>query len=566
MQSVSYNTFCLKRSQLLMDQPLPDHFDLIILGTGLEESIVAAAAARNGHTVLHLDDNGYYGGDWAAFNMEGIQEWINKEETELGKEDDIGKLEEKYAKEGEKIVRLRRSQNRTDVKQEWFVPDQEQENEDEDPTEPDPRTEEEHADVEASPRHAKQQRPHWTKKRVNDSSRNFNLDLAPRLLFSRGSMVELLISSNISRYTEFKSVSRVLTLLEGGQLEHVPSSRADVFATKRVSVVEKRILMKFLTACLNEEGYGKEDKWKGKLYKEFLVHEKLTENLIHFVLNSIAMVPGKLASVEEGISATKKFLASLGRFGNTPFLWTMFGSGELPQAFCRLCAVFGGTYFLGQKVEGLVFSVEKKIEAVIVDGMRVGCSKIVLNGSSCPQEWVTTIENYMINRKIFLLSDSILPSEREQLTFLTIPPDVNSSSDSFTHVEEVGFSAAVVPKEMYCLHVTSKGCEDEIYDEALADVIKDRDSRIWSLSFRLKAGKFKMIESDVVTNLYICNGPQFELDYDCCIDHARRVFMKMYEGEEFLPRAPEPEEIIIGETEEPENYEGKKEAEEKPND
>ena len=36
---------------------------------------------------------------------------------------------------------------------------------------------------------------------------------------------------------------RVLTLLNG-QLEHVPSSRADVFGTKHVSVVEKRILMK----------------------------------------------------------------------------------------------------------------------------------------------------------------------------------------------------------------------------------------------------------------------------------------------------------------------------------
>jgi hypothetical protein len=55
-------------------------------------------------------------------------------------------------------------------------------------------------------------------------SKRFSLDLFPHLLFSRGPMVELLIKSNISRYTEFKSVSRILTILNG-KLENVPSSR-----------------------------------------------------------------------------------------------------------------------------------------------------------------------------------------------------------------------------------------------------------------------------------------------------------------------------------------------------
>ena len=38
-----------------------------------------------------------------------------------------------------------------------------------------------------------------------------------------------------------------------GRLEHVPSSRADVFGTRHISVVEKRILMKFLSCCLNQD-------------------------------------------------------------------------------------------------------------------------------------------------------------------------------------------------------------------------------------------------------------------------------------------------------------------------
>ena len=36
----------------------------------------------------------------------------------------------------------------------------------------------------------------------------------------------------------------------------------------------------------------------------------------------------------------------MGRFGTTAFLTTLYGSGEVPQAFCRLCAVNGGIYLL----------------------------------------------------------------------------------------------------------------------------------------------------------------------------------------------------------------------------
>lgn len=37
----------------------------------------------------------------------------------------------------------------------------------------------------------------------------------PQLLFSRGSLVDLLIRSNVSRYTEFKNVTRILTYRHG---------------------------------------------------------------------------------------------------------------------------------------------------------------------------------------------------------------------------------------------------------------------------------------------------------------------------------------------------------------
>lgn len=69
--------------------------------------------------------------------------------------------------------------------------------------------------------------------------------------------MELLISSNIARYAEFRSVTRILTWFRD-TLESVPCSRADVFAAKDVSVVEKRILMQLLQLCVNYKPDGNE--------------------------------------------------------------------------------------------------------------------------------------------------------------------------------------------------------------------------------------------------------------------------------------------------------------------
>ena len=63
--------------------PIPDEvetsdgvnrtFDVLVIGTGLTESIFAAAAARSGRSVLHIDPMDYYGGCYASHSL---CEWL----------------------------------------------------------------------------------------------------------------------------------------------------------------------------------------------------------------------------------------------------------------------------------------------------------------------------------------------------------------------------------------------------------------------------------------------------------------------------------------------------------
>ena len=327
MQTVTACSWHLHRAQLLsagMTDSLPGHFSVVVVGTGLVESMVAAAAARQGHTVLHLDTARYYGGDWAAFTWEGLQSWVR--ETAASSEDTAAAAAggdnsgDADLEDGEELLVLTNRRTVSDVKEFWSCDTKVIDTED-------GAVEEEPGAAQETVAEQPEQETKWSKEEILKQSRKFNIDLTPRLLFSRGDMVELLISSNISRYTEFKSVTRVLTRL-GGRLEQVPSSRSDVFNTKQISVVEKRILMKFLTQCMQETEENAVD--PGKSFGDYLKQQKLTPNLMHYVSHSIAMVP-PTETATKGLAATRKFLSSLGRFGPTPFLWSMYGTGELPQ-------------------------------------------------------------------------------------------------------------------------------------------------------------------------------------------------------------------------------------------
>ncbi|EFJ27101.1 hypothetical protein SELMODRAFT_96262 [Selaginella moellendorffii] len=54
----------------------PDRFDAIVVGTGLPESILAAAAACSGRKVLHLDSNEFYGSEWASMTLDQLSSFI----------------------------------------------------------------------------------------------------------------------------------------------------------------------------------------------------------------------------------------------------------------------------------------------------------------------------------------------------------------------------------------------------------------------------------------------------------------------------------------------------------
>jgi len=56
----------------------------------------------------------------------------------------------------------------------------------------------------------------------------------------------------------------------------------------------------------------------------------------------------------ETINRMKLYIESAGKYGDSPFLYPVYGLGGLPESFARLCAIYGGTYMLNQDIDEIV--------------------------------------------------------------------------------------------------------------------------------------------------------------------------------------------------------------------
>ena len=87
-------------------------------------------------------------------------------------------------------------------------------------------------------------------------ARRFSVDINPRFVLSKGSMVDLLISSETTHYLEFKTSEGLFHVhgapkagaLASTRVQQVPASKADVFQHS-MGPLDKRRLMKFIQVC-----------------------------------------------------------------------------------------------------------------------------------------------------------------------------------------------------------------------------------------------------------------------------------------------------------------------------
>lgn len=261
-------------------------YDVILCGTGLTQSILAASLARAGKSILHCDSNDFYGDMDAVLSLGALIQWASNISDGAGDDtqkdqhsDEDGKIP-LYASESSSVRidsvlnprlggmeelekgmsvitpygqgRLLENDTTSLAVQlnEWIMADGKS---------PvayfgRPKLENESEIIPLD--------MFLYKKYIESRQRSFALDLSPALLYADGDAVDGMINSGVSEYCEFKSIIGLNLFMKSSQkrlgsrsskieepkatLSRVPCSKRDVFQTKLLSPMDKRRLMKFL--------------------------------------------------------------------------------------------------------------------------------------------------------------------------------------------------------------------------------------------------------------------------------------------------------------------------------
>ncbi|PIO59044.1 GDP dissociation inhibitor [Teladorsagia circumcincta] len=134
--------------------------------------------------------------------------------------------------------------------------------------------------------------------------RDWNVDLIPKFLMANGSLVKLLIHTGVTRYLEFKSV-------EG-------------------SYVYKG----------------------GKVYEKF----GLDDNTADFTGHALALYRDddyKQQPFGPTVDKIRLYSDSLARYGKSPYLYPLYGLGELPQVYCDPSYAMDKVKKVGQVVRAI---------------------------------------------------------------------------------------------------------------------------------------------------------------------------------------------------------------------
>jgi len=288
-------------------------------------------------------------------------------------------------------------------------------------------------------------------------SRNWNVDLIPKFLMADGVLVKLLIYTGVTRYLEFKQVDGSY-VYKAGKVHKVPGTEAEALSSSLMGFFEKKRFRNLLQFAFKyeendastHEGLDLKRVPMQQLYEKY----NLDTNVRDFVGHAIALYRDDNYIKEPAlatINRMKLYFNSIAKYQKSPYLYPLYGLGELPQGFARLSAIYGGTYMLNKPFEGVTKGEDGKVSGVTSEGETAKCKIVVADPSYFPDKCQ---KSGQVVRAICLLNHPLPNTNNSQSSQIIIPQNqVGRKSDIY--VLCVSFAHNVSAKDWYVAIVST---------------------------------------------------------------------------------------------------------------
>ncbi|PWN89681.1 rab GTPase activator [Acaromyces ingoldii] len=362
---------------------MDEHYDAIILGTGLTECVLSALLSVDGKKVLHMDRNQYYGGEGASLNLTQLYE---KFRPGSAPPTDIGR------------------------------------------------------------------------------DRDYAVDLIPKFMMANGELTKMLVHTDVTRYLEFKQIAASYVYRDG-RIAKVPATEMEAVRSSLMGLFEKRRAKKFFEFLQNwkdddpatHQGLNIDDVPMTKVFDHFGLEPGTRDFIGHAMAlhldDSYMQRPAR-----ETYDRIILYTSSMARYGKSPYIYPLYGMGELPQGFARLSAIYGGTYMLDKPVDEIVTGDDGKFVGVrsgdetVKADMVIGDPSYFANVKGKSEPMVR--ETAKVVRAICLLKHPIPNTDNSDSVQLIIPQNqVGRKHDIY--ISEVSGAHNVCARDVYVAQVST---------------------------------------------------------------------------------------------------------------
>ena len=344
-------------------------------------------------------------------------------------------------------------------------------------------------------------RPNEQPKKEYGENRDWNVDLIPKYIMANGSLVKLLLKTNVSQYLEWKAVDGtfvyqwdkggIFSKSKGGVIHKVPVTAGEAMKSNLMGLFEKNRFRSFMGFIQDYE--LKDPKTQNGLSPNAPFNDKI-----------------------------QLYINSFGRYGNSPFIYPVWGLSGLAEGFSRLCALYGGTYMLNRDVEEILYDENGKFKGIKSQGEEA-YGKILITEPSYVQKLGKVKSIGKVIRRICILNHSI-PNTKDVDSCQIILPQkqINRKNDIFVAVLN---STHSVCKKGYYLAIISTNVETDKPEAEIEPAMQiigpylekfDKISEI-----------YEPIDTSFKDNVYITSSfdPQshFENDTDNVIDIYQKI-------------------------------------------
>ncbi|KAH0466338.1 hypothetical protein IEQ34_006441 [Dendrobium chrysotoxum] len=295
------------------------------------------------------------------------------------------------------------------------------------------------------------------------STKDYNVDMVPKFMMANGALVCVLIHTSVTKYLNFKAVDGSF-VYNKGKIYKVPATDAEALKSTLMGLFEKRRARKLF---IYVQDYDENDPKSHEgldlnkvTTREVFAKYGLDDNTVDFIGHALALHTNDDYLDKPAIDTVKRmklYADSLARFqGGSPYIYPLYGLGELPQGFARLSAVYGGTYMLNKPECKVEFDQNGKAYGVTSEGETAKCKKVVCDPSYLPDK-VKKVGR--VARAICIMSHPITDTNNSDSVQIILPQkQLGRKSDVYVFC--CSYSHNIAPEGKYIAFVSTEAETD----------------------------------------------------------------------------------------------------------